>query len=310
MKTEQLVYFLDIAQTQSISRTAERFFISQQAVSDAMKRLEQEFDCQLLRRKKNGVALTEAGEIFREEAKKIMESYMALQLKINPKHKTGEGISGKLNVIVHPRMYHLGFKDFLNRWQLKYPNIKISFLEGDNRQIIDSLKQRQIDAGVLFSNEGWESFAQEVREKMCLQTLYRDHVYVCFAPSHPLAGEEKIALSMLGKFDMTSFVTQHYINRYFEEAANHQAANVYFCNDVSTQCDLIKSGTAAGVLTEYEFRTLFKKEDKVCGRLLEDESTQIVLVYRPGAEKVPVLALLLAEIASFYENWGEQTKDQ
>lgn len=42
MKTEQIKYFLDIAQTHSISRTAEHFFISQQAVSDAMKRLEDE----------------------------------------------------------------------------------------------------------------------------------------------------------------------------------------------------------------------------------------------------------------------------
>ena len=81
MKIEQIVYFLDIAQTQSISRTAERYFISQQAVSDAMKRLEQEFSCQLLRRKKNGVALTEEGEMFWVEAKKMMEVYTALQLK-------------------------------------------------------------------------------------------------------------------------------------------------------------------------------------------------------------------------------------
>ena len=70
MKIEQIVYFLDIAQTQSISRTAERYFISQQAVSDAMKRLEQEFSCQLLRRKKNGVALTEEAKCFGSRPRK------------------------------------------------------------------------------------------------------------------------------------------------------------------------------------------------------------------------------------------------
>ena len=131
MKIEQIVYFLDIAQTQSISRTAERYFISQQAVSDAMKRLEQEFSCQLLRRKKNGVALTEEGEMFWVEAKKMMEVYTALQLKINPKYKIKAGVRGRLNLVVHPRMYHLGLKDFLNHWQAKYPEIRISFFEGD-----------------------------------------------------------------------------------------------------------------------------------------------------------------------------------
>lgn len=306
MKIEQIVYFLDIAQTQSISRTAERYFISQQAVSDAMKRLEQEFSCQLLRRKKNGVALTEEGEMFWVEAKKMMEVYTALQLKINPKYKIKAGVRGRLNLVVHPRMYHLGLKDFLNHWQAKYPEIRISFFEGDTRQMMDSLEQQQADLGVLFTDEGWTQFAAEIREKMRMQTLYRDRVYVCYTAEHPLASVEKIELKMLGGFDMTCFAAQHNIHTYLKEAAKQQSANVYFCNDVATQCDLIKAGTAAGVLTGYEYRTLFKKEDQVLGRLLADELADIVMIFWPKTDDQPLLNLLMRELTAFYTLWGER----
>ena len=39
---------------------------------------------------------------------------------------------------------------------------RIGVISGETTRI-RTVKQRQIDAGVLFSNEGWESFAQEVR---------------------------------------------------------------------------------------------------------------------------------------------------
>ena len=45
MKIEHIFYLNDIAQTHSISQTAQRFFISQQALSIAMKKLEDENRC-------------------------------------------------------------------------------------------------------------------------------------------------------------------------------------------------------------------------------------------------------------------------
>ena len=62
MRLEQLKCLLDIAHTGSITNTAQRLFISQQAVSKSIKQLEREFGLELLIRTKTGVTLTNAGE--------------------------------------------------------------------------------------------------------------------------------------------------------------------------------------------------------------------------------------------------------
>jgi len=62
MRLEQLKCLLDIAHTGSITNTAQRLFISQQAVSKSIKQLERELGLELLIRTKTGVTLTDAGE--------------------------------------------------------------------------------------------------------------------------------------------------------------------------------------------------------------------------------------------------------
>ena len=62
MNSEQLRQLIDISKTGSIRMTAKRLYISQQAVSESMKRLEKELNCILLNRSKNGVTLTDDGK--------------------------------------------------------------------------------------------------------------------------------------------------------------------------------------------------------------------------------------------------------
>ncbi|MBQ3205000.1 MAG: LysR family transcriptional regulator, partial [Peptococcaceae bacterium] len=58
MRMEQLKYLVDIAETKSMSKTAERMFVSPQAVSQSIKQLETELDTELLVRTNMGVLLT------------------------------------------------------------------------------------------------------------------------------------------------------------------------------------------------------------------------------------------------------------
>ena len=77
MKTEQIIYLSDIAKTNSITQTAQSFFISQQALSTTIKKLEEEFNATFLKRTNKGVVLTEAGEYFLERSKGILDTYFS-----------------------------------------------------------------------------------------------------------------------------------------------------------------------------------------------------------------------------------------
>ena len=72
MRMEQLKYLVDIAETKSMSKTAERMFVSPQAVSQSIKQLETELDTELLVRTNMGVLLTEIGEGVVERAKRML----------------------------------------------------------------------------------------------------------------------------------------------------------------------------------------------------------------------------------------------
>ena len=61
MRSEQIKYFLEVAQCGSMSEVAEKNFLTQPAVSTAITKLEKELDVQLLTRSNHGVVLTEAG---------------------------------------------------------------------------------------------------------------------------------------------------------------------------------------------------------------------------------------------------------
>ena len=75
MRIEQLIYLADIAQTGSITTTAQRVFLSQQAVSESIRNLEKELGYQLLNRSKTGVRLTQRGQLVTEYAQDIVQKY-------------------------------------------------------------------------------------------------------------------------------------------------------------------------------------------------------------------------------------------
>lgn len=304
VKTEQLKYFLDIAQSQSISRTAEHFYISQQAVSDAMKRLEQEFNCKFFRRKKNGVALTKEGEIFLTEARQMMASYTKMQVQLNPSFKENTLLKGQIRIMIHPRMYSFSFNEFITHFRLNYPDIKVFLIDGANQQTIASLGNNQVDIGTIyFGDETGVMIDEEEQNQFCLQSFYKSRVYICYSKVHPLYHEKAISLDKLKNFSMTSFFAREFMDTYLNDHLG-EPANIYFCNDVAAQCELIRSGTAAGVLTEYEYKTLFKKDDQVVARLLENYTANFSLIYKVTAKNDPVLATVIAEVVNYYKKWG------
>ncbi|MBQ7025122.1 MAG: LysR family transcriptional regulator, partial [Peptococcaceae bacterium] len=61
MRMEQLKYFAEVARAHSIAIASEKLFVTQPAISIAIKNLEEELGCVLFIRSKNGIQLTDMG---------------------------------------------------------------------------------------------------------------------------------------------------------------------------------------------------------------------------------------------------------
>ena len=83
MHSDQLLYLIDIAKTNSINATAKRMFSSQQAVSESIKHLENELNCTILNRSKTGVSLTDDGKYVLAHAIDMIAQYNTLLKHFN-----------------------------------------------------------------------------------------------------------------------------------------------------------------------------------------------------------------------------------
>ena len=71
LRIEQLRYFLEVATSRSISTAAQNLFISQQALSTSLRKIEAELGLTLVVRSKTGIVLTEDGRLFAQYAIKM-----------------------------------------------------------------------------------------------------------------------------------------------------------------------------------------------------------------------------------------------
>ena len=73
MELRHLRYFVRVAEAENVSRAALKLHISQPAVSRQIRDLEDEIGLPLLKRFGKSVRLTEAGRVFLNEARAILE---------------------------------------------------------------------------------------------------------------------------------------------------------------------------------------------------------------------------------------------
>ena len=79
MHIETLKTFCDLADLLSFSKTAEKHFISQSAVSQQLAQLELMHKCQLVNRSKRPIELTKEGQMLYKAAKNILDRYEKLK---------------------------------------------------------------------------------------------------------------------------------------------------------------------------------------------------------------------------------------
>jgi len=83
MTIRQLEYFLSAARTLSFTKTAQAFYISQSAITQQIKSLEEELDVKLFWRNNNQIRLTSVGELFVPEADAIVSRLKEAQEKLH-----------------------------------------------------------------------------------------------------------------------------------------------------------------------------------------------------------------------------------
>lgn len=75
MNLQSMEYIIAISEEKSLSRAAERLLISQAALSQHLKKLEIELDAKLFERQHGRLALTDAGRVYVNGARRVLDIY-------------------------------------------------------------------------------------------------------------------------------------------------------------------------------------------------------------------------------------------
>ena len=82
MKISQLEYFCAVCRYHSITNAAQQLYVTQPAISSAIRELEKEFSISLFSRSKNHISLTKEGELFYQKAQKLLDTISQTSLEL------------------------------------------------------------------------------------------------------------------------------------------------------------------------------------------------------------------------------------
>ncbi|MBB1124168.1 LysR family transcriptional regulator [Limosilactobacillus albertensis] len=175
---QQMKYFIAVVDQHNFTRAAEENNISQSAISQQIKELENTLDVKLLDRKGRSFELTTAGEFFYQHAKEVVKTTNALIVKTRR--------IGKLPINYELCLGYLsnfGTNEFLHtvaHFSQMYPEIEIKIKSGTHEELFELLKQDQIDLAFsdqrrALSNEYHNEFLTETDFMAVLPLKYPDN---------------------------------------------------------------------------------------------------------------------------------------
>jgi len=151
----RLQVFHSAATNLSFTRAAKELYITQPAVTGNIKELENILGINLFDRGKNGISLTEAGEVLLRYTKQAMEDYKKMEYEIG---QLKNSFSGKLKVGASTTIEQYVLPPILVRFNRKYPDIEILLYNNNTMHVEKDVRQHEVDLGIVEGNTGNKEF--------------------------------------------------------------------------------------------------------------------------------------------------------
>src|SRR5689334_5138415 len=147
IEIRHLRYFLAVAEAGHLTRAAARLNIQQPPLSQQIKALENHLGTVLFRRHSKGMALTESGELFLEEARRILGGIALTEQRMA---RVAKGERGRLAIaFTTSAAAHLLTPRVLRVFRSRYPEIELSLSESNAAEITERIASGSLHCGFL-----------------------------------------------------------------------------------------------------------------------------------------------------------------
>ena len=186
MHVETFQVFCDLVETPSFSEAAVRNGISQSAVSQQIRTLEDRFQVTLLERGRRNFAVTPEGEVFLKAAQNILQAYHSIEQDLGTMRDV---VAGPLTIAT---VYSIGFHElppYLESFREQFPEVDLQVHYRRSNQVYADVSENLADLGLV-------AYPQE-RKGVEIEPAWKDKLVVICPPGPPLAKRETLNLEAI-----------------------------------------------------------------------------------------------------------------
>lgn len=187
MHLQDLTVFATVAAERSFSRAAKRLHRTQPAVSQAVRRLEDELGDRLFDRSSRDGTLTEAGRLLQDYAARLLQMAADAETAVRELQQVRRGrvVIGANEAAVHSLL------PTLSAFSEAHPQVRVEVRRVASRQMAAAILDRTLDFGVL-------TFPPPERGLQVI-SLGADELVMLAHPGHPLAAKRRVSIQEVGR---------------------------------------------------------------------------------------------------------------
>lgn len=273
MDIEQIKIFCDLIETRSFSKTASRNLISQSAVSQLVKQLENKLRLELIDRTSRPFVPTQAGKIFFEYCKEIYEKYEQMHNRLA---KFASELIGSVRIAGIPSLVLYFLQPYIRHYLQRHPNIKVYVEPVRANQALRMVQDDLADIALLAVESAGRRFTVE---KIC-----EEKMLVALPAEHPFVKRNKISIKSLELQPMILFERDQFTRRLVDKVFKKYDVTirpVMELDSVETMKRAIEAGVGIGILPEYSIKQEVRTGSIVAKPITEEDIVRpICVLYR------------------------------
>lgn len=196
MELRHLRYFVAVAEDLHFTRAAARLGIGQPPLSLQIQQLEREIGTPLLLRQPRGVALTEAGARFLQDARAVLH---AAEQAVETARRLGHGEQGDIAVgFTASAVFHPYLPSAIRAYRDRYPGVRIALSESNTRALLAGLRSGEVD--VAFVRPPYA-----LDDEFASERVLDEPMLVALPPDHPLCRKRTVPVAALAEQDFVLY---------------------------------------------------------------------------------------------------------
>jgi DNA-binding transcriptional LysR family regulator len=242
MELRHLRTIVAVARHRSLTKAGEELFLTQSAISQQIRRLEQELGVDVFRRTSRSVEITAEGSVILGYAERVLAEVEGLQLELE--ELTGL-LRGQLRI---GGVYPTGPYDLfgmLADFRAAHPGVEIHMVENTQEDVIAALRADELDCA--FAALDPDTLGDEFTAAL----LWEEEIVVALPPGHALCSLSRVTFDELAAEDLIGYRENSALRRRLERQMGERGLeprNAFICTEMAAVRGLASKGLGIAVI--------------------------------------------------------------